>query len=263
MSQGSGKLAGKVALVTGASTTRSIGWGIAKTLALAGADVAVNDAYHLEELKARADDITSLGRKSLAIPADVTDADQVEAMIAKVVAEFGKLDIVISNAGVIRWERLHELTKENVQAILNVNILGNVNVCRAAAVQMIKQQTHGRIVVVSSVQSDIQFPINPIYGASKHAMHAFVGSVALELAPHNITLNHIGPGWVRSPLNDPAPDQQTEVDIVNQRAAVPLGREGHVDEMGAAVRYLVSPSAAYTTGTFIRVDGGLGIGKYI
>ncbi|MEM6429543.1 MAG: SDR family oxidoreductase, partial [Deinococcota bacterium] len=250
------------ALVTGASQTRSIGWGLARTLARAGADVAVNDAYQLDELAARADDITALGRKSLAIPADVTDATQVDAMMAKVIAHFGKLDIVISNAGVIRWERLHELTKDNVRAVLNVNILGNANVCRAAAQQMIKQQTAGRIVVVSSVQSDVQFPINPIYGASKHAMHVFVGSVALELAPHNITLNHIGPGWVRSPLNDSAPDQQTEADIVNQRAAVPLGREGHLEEMGAAVRYLVSADAAYTTGAFIRVDGGLGIGKY-
>ncbi|MEM6431810.1 MAG: SDR family NAD(P)-dependent oxidoreductase, partial [Deinococcota bacterium] len=116
------ELAGQVALVTGASQTRSIGWGIARTLARAGADVAVNDAYHLDELEARADDITALGRKSFAIQADVTDATQVDAMMAKVIAHFGKLDIVISNAGVIRWERLHELTKDNVRAVLNVNI---------------------------------------------------------------------------------------------------------------------------------------------
>lgn len=94
-------------------------------------------------------------------------------------------------------------------------------------------------------------------------MHAFVGSLALELAPHNVTVNHIGPGWVRSPLNDVAPDQQSEADLNAQRAAVPLGRDGKISEMGAAVRYLVSDAAAYTTGAFIRVDGGLGIGKYL
>ena len=130
-------------------------------------------------------------------------------MVAVTAQRLGRLDIVVSNAGVIRWERFPDLTPENVRAILRVNILGNVNVCRAAAKQMIVQGGGGRIIIVSSVQSDVQFPVTPVYGASKHAMHALVGSLALELAPHRVTVNHIGPGWVRSPLNDAAPDQRT------------------------------------------------------
>ena len=256
------RLSGLVALVTGASQTRSIGWGVARTLAEEGADVVVNDAYHPADLEARAHDLQTLGRRSLALQADVTDEGQVDKMVAVTAQRLGRLDIVVSNAGVIRWERFPDLTPENVRAILRVNILGNVNVCRAAAKQMIKQGGGGRIVIVSSVQSDVQFPITPVYGASKHAMHAFVGSLALELAPHHITVNHIGPGWVRSPLNDAAPDQQTPADIEAQRAAVPLHRDGLPEEMGAAVSYLASPHAAYTTGAFIRVDGGLGISKY-
>ena len=256
-------LAGKVALVTGASQPRSIGWGIAKSLAEAGADIVVNDAYHLEDLQARADDLRALSRRSLAVQADVTREAQVNAMVAQTVTDLGRLDIVVSNAGIIRWERFPAITPDNLKAILRVNILGNVNVCRAAAKHMVARGEGGRIVVVSSVQSDVQFPVTPVYGASKHAMHAFVGSVALELAPHNITVNHIGPGWVRSPLNDAAPDQRTPVDLAAQREAVPLGRDGLIEEMGAAVSYFASPQAAYTTGAFLRVDGGLGIGKYL
>ena len=149
-----------------------------------------------------------------------------------------------------------------MRAILRVNILGNVNVCRAAAKEMVKQGGGGRVIIVSSVQSDAQFPVTPVYGASKHAMHILVGSMALELAPHRVTVNHIGPGWVRSPLNDAAPDQRTPADLEAQRDAVPLRRDGLSEEMGAAVSYLASPRAAYTTGAFIRVDGGLGISKY-
>ncbi len=255
-------LDGKVALVTGAARARSIGWGVAETLARAGADVAVNDAYHAGELEARAADIRALGRRSLALQADVGDEAQVNRMIEETAATLGRLDIVVSNAGVIRWEGFGSITRESLRAILRVNILGNANVCRAAAKRMVRQGHGGRVIVVSSVQSDVQFPVTPVYGATKHAMHAFVGAVALELAPHNITVNHIGPGWVRSPLNDAAPDQQTPAGVQAQRDAVPLGRDGQGSEMGAAVRYLASDEAAYTTGAFIRVDGGLGISKY-
>ena len=256
------RLSGLVALVTGASQTRSIGWGIAKTLAEEGADVVVNDAYHPADLQARAHDLRTLGRRSLAFQADVTDEGQVDEMVAATAKGLGRLDVVVSNAGVIRWERFPDLTPENVRAILQVNILGNVNVCRAAAKEMIAQGGGGRVIIVSSVQSDAQFPVTPVYGASKHAMHLLVGAMALELAPHRVTVNHVGPGWVRSPLNDAAPDQQTPADLEAQRDAVPLRRDGLLEEMGAAVSYLASPHAAYTTGAFIRVDGGLGISKY-
>lgn len=255
------RLDGKVALVTGAGHERSIGWGIARELARAGADVAVNDVVS-EGLDARVAELADRGRRGLALVADVADAGAVDGMVADVVAEWGRIDIVVSNAGIIRWESFFDVTPENLRAILRVNVLGNANVCRAAARAMIHRGRGGRIIVTSSVQADVQFPITPVYGASKHAMHAFVGALALELAPHGITVNHIGPGWVRSPLNDVAPDQQSEEGIRAQEAAVPLGRAGSLHEMGSAVRYLASEEAAYTTGAFLRLDGGLGIGPY-
>jgi NAD(P)-dependent dehydrogenase (short-subunit alcohol dehydrogenase family) len=255
-------LAGKVALVTGASDARSIGWGIAKALAEAGADVAVNDVQRPGELEARADDVRRLGRRALAVQADVTRPDAVDAMIAQTVEALGRLDIVVSNAGVIRWEHFLAITPSNLRAVIDVNLKGNVYVCQAAARQMIHQNEGGRVIITSSVQSDMQFPVTPVYGSTKKAMHTFVGVLALELAPFGITVNHLGPGWVRSALNDPAPDQQTEADLRAQRRAVPLHRDGTIDEMGQAALYFASPAAAYTTGAFLRIDGGLGISKY-
>lgn len=256
-------LQNKVALVTGGSNNRSIGWGIAAALAGAGADVALNDlAVHQADLAARVADIERMGRRALAVPADVSRAEQVRGMIDTAIAQLGRLDIVVSNAGVIRWEHFLEITPENLRAIVDVNLKGNLYVCQAAARQMIEQSQGGRIIIVSSVQTYTHFPVTPIYGGTKHAMHIFVGALALELAPHHITVNHIGPGWVRSPLNDPAPDQQTPADIEKQRQGVPLRRAGQLEEMGQAALYFAGDEAAYTTGAFLRVDGGLGIGKY-
>lgn len=256
------RLQGKVALVTGAADSRSIGFGIARALADEGADVVVNDVSRLDELDQRAAELRALGRRSLAVPADVTDPIPAQAMVARTVSELGRLDIVCSNAGIIRWEPFLEITAENLQAIVSVNILGNVNVCRFAARQMMKQGQGGRIIITSSVQSDIQFPITPIYGGTKSAMHIFVGCLALELAEHNITVNHIGPGWVESALNDPSPELQTPEGIENQKRAVPLGhRAGLPYEMGRAAVYFASSDADYVTGAFLRIDGGLALGK--
>ncbi len=255
------RLQGKVALVTGAANDRSIGWGIARALADEGADVVVNDVSQLDALEQRAADLRALGRRALAIPADVTNYQQVNDMIACTAAEMGRLDIVASNAGIIRWEPLLEVTPRNLQAIVNVNLKGNVYVCQAAARQMVAQGHGGRIIITSSVQTDIQFTINPIYGATKYAMHVFVGCLALELAPHHITVNHIGPGWVQSPLNDPTPDLQTAEGVERQRQAIPLKRSGEPYEMGRAAVYFAA-EGDYVTGVGLRVDGGLAIGKY-
>ncbi len=256
------RLTGKVALVTGASDKRSIGWGIVQALAEEGADIAVNDIpAHTEALNERVAELQAAGRRAVAVPADVTQRDAVNAMIPQVVESLGRLDILGSNAGIIRWEPFLEITPRNMRAVLDVNLKGNVNVCQAAAQQMIKQGKGGRIVLTSSVQSDIQFPISPVYGATKSAAHILVGCMALELAPYGITVNHIGPGWVRSALNDPAPGQQTSDEIEAQRLAVPLRRDGLPYEMGRAVVNLAATDGDYITGAYLRIDGGLALGK--
>ncbi len=256
------RLKGKVALVTGAADNRSIGWGIAKALADEGADVVVNDVVMHDRLQARAEALKALGRRSLAVIADVTQPGQVNSMIGQTVSELGRLDIVASNAGIIRWEQFLDITPANLRAVVDVNVKGNTHVCRAAARQMIAQGEGGRIIITSSVQADMHFPVTPVYGGSKHAMHILVGCLALELAPYGITVNHLGPGWVQSALNDPAPGQQTPAQIEQQALAVPLKRDGYIHEMGRAAVYFASSDGDYTTGAFLRIDGGLGIGKF-
>lgn len=258
------RLEGKVALVTGAAHERSIGWGIARALAREGADVIINDIAPLDSGwgDARVNDLAALGRRGVAIHADVTDPSAVDAMFDQTVATFGHVDIVASNAGIARWERFLNITPEILRALVNVNIKGMVNVSRAAAHHMIAQGNGGRIILTSSVQADSHFPITAVYGGTKYAMHTLVGVLALELAPHNITVNHIGPGWVRSPLNDASPEQQTPEGIEAVKRTVPLRRDGWIDEMGRAVVYFASDDGGYTTGTFLRIDGGLGVGKY-
>ena len=131
----------KVALVTGAADERSIGWGIVKALADEGAGVVLNDLARLSEpLEARADQIRSLGQQALAIVADVSQPAQVNKMISEAVDKMGRLDIAVSNAGIIRWEHFLDITPQNLQAIVNVNLKGNMYVCQAAARQMIKQE---------------------------------------------------------------------------------------------------------------------------
>lgn len=255
------RLTGKVALVTGAGDPRSIGRGIARALADEGADVIVND-IRSEWLPSAVEDIRARGVRAAAFAADVSKPDQVDAMFVAAVAELHRIDIVASNAGIIRWEHFLDITPENLRSIVDVNLKGNVYVCRAAARQMIGQGDGGRIIVTSSVQASMHFPITPVYGATKRAMFPFVGTLALELAPYNITVNHIGPGWVQSALNDPQPELQTEEGIEATRQSVPLKRAGLIEEMGRAAVYYASSDGDYVTGTYLRLDGGLGISKY-
>ena len=256
-------LTNKVALITGAAGERSIGWGIAQKLAAEGAHIILNDLpQRTQDLEARTQILEDMGAKAIIAPADITQPGDVTAMINAGVKAFGKLDILCSNAGMIRWESFLDITPSVLQAQVNINIKGNMLVCKAAAEQMIEQGKGGRIIVTSSVQTYFHFPITPVYGGTKHAMHIFVGALALELAPHNITVNHIGPGWVETAMNDASPELITEEDLKNQAAAIPLRRAGLTEEMASAVAYFSSDEAAYTTGAFLPVDGGLSIGKY-
>lgn len=258
----SDRLKGKIALVTGASSDRSIGWGIACALAEEGADIVLNDIAYHDSLLKRKDELEAIGTRSLCVIADVSNPVHVKQMFANIREHFGSIDIVVSNAGVIHWEHFLDITLKNLRTTVDVNLKGAALVCQEAARLMIEEGRGGRIVVVSSVQSDMQFPITPIYGATKKALHNLVGVMALELAQYGITVNHIGPGWVMSALNDLSPELQTLDGIEAQKQVVPLKRDGSIREMGRAVVYFASSDGDYCTGSFLRIDGGLGIGKY-
>ena len=256
------RLQGKVALITGAAGNRSIGRGIAQALADEGAHVVVNDIAKPDRLEARVAELEATGVKALAVAADVTRRDEVERMFDETIKRFGRLDIIVNNAGVVTWEPFLEITPRSVEFMLGVNLKGAFNVCQAGARRLIEQHRGGRIVITSSVHAHMPFETMAIYGATKHALQTFTNALAIELAPHNITVNHIGPGWVRSAINDPSPALVTEADLKATLRMIPLGRPAKPYELGRAVVYYASEDGDYVTGTYLRVDGGLVISKY-
>lgn len=232
-------------------------------LAERGADVAINDVAHEHEGSERVTEVEALGRRSAFLPADVTDPEECERLVAETVRRLGRLDIFCANAGAALWQELHQVTPEAFDQIFAVNLHGCFFGCRAAAAQFRRQGGGGRIIVTSSINAVVPHPRLGVYGASKHAVAHLVGVMAREWATDDITVNHVGPGWVDSHINDPSPDFATEELRSAARASVPLGhRPTEPREIGEAVAYFASRGAGHTSGAFLRVDGGLAIGKY-
>ncbi|MBV9000164.1 MAG: SDR family oxidoreductase [Solirubrobacterales bacterium] len=258
-----GELTGAVALVTGAAGERSIGRGIALALADRGADVAINDIAHDDEARERLAEIEAVGRRSVFVRADVSDPLECQRMVADTVKELGRLDIFCANAGVADWQELTDVTRDAFEQIVGVNLHGCFFGCQAAAAQMRRQGAGGRIIVTSSVNSVMPHRKLGVYGATKHAVAHLVSVMAREWAADGITVNHVGPGWVDSRINDPSPDFATDELRAAARASIPLGhRPTQPREIGDAVAYFAGRGAGHTTGAFLRVDGGLVIGKY-
>jgi NAD(P)-dependent dehydrogenase (short-subunit alcohol dehydrogenase family) len=256
-------LAGRVALVTGAAGDRSIGAGIVRVLARHGADVVVNDLVADDAGRRRVGEVESLGRRAALIAADVRDPAEVDRLVSETVERMGRVDIVAANAGVAGWQAVADLDAELWQRVISVNLDGCLNTCRSAARQMRAQGSGGRIIVTSSVHAQMPFAGMSVYGGTKQAIGHLVGVLARELARDRITVNHIGPGWVASAINDASPEFATEAARNEVRRLIPLEhRPGEPDEMGEAVAYLASDGAAYVTGAYLRVDGGFTIGPY-
>jgi NAD(P)-dependent dehydrogenase (short-subunit alcohol dehydrogenase family) len=253
-----GRLDGNVALVTGAAHERGIGRGIVRELAAEGARVAVNDAVYEEMGEELAREVG--GRF---YQADVSDRARVDELVERVEAELGPLDVVASNAGVADWQPFVEITEASFDRIVGVNLTGAFNVGQAAARAMVARGRGGRIVFTSSVHVQMPFPTMAVYGATKQGVRALCEAMAIELAPYGITVNHIGPGWVLSALNDPSPVLQDEQELRSSLAQIPLGgRPADPREMGRAVVYFASSDGDYVTGEYLRVDGGFVVGKF-
>jgi L-rhamnose 1-dehydrogenase len=256
-------LAGKVALITGAGSYSGIGRGIALVLAEHGADIAINDNAHTEAIPERLAELEALGHRALFVKADVSDSLQVDAMIAEVVRKYGHLDIYVSNAGVQVWQDFVEVTPDAWREITGVNLHGCFYGCQAAAARMRDQGHGGSIVVISSVHVEMPFASMGVYGATKQGIGLLVGVMAREWARDRITVNHIGPGWVDSEINRASPSLRNAEDRRATMRSIPLEhRPASPREIGEAVAFLVGEHARYITGAFLRIDGGLCVGKY-
>jgi glucose 1-dehydrogenase len=247
------RLQNKVAIVTGSSS--GIGQAIAVRLAREGAAVVVDHAGDSDLPVETQRQIAAVGGKSIAVAADVSKPDQVQRLIAQTVAAFGRLDIVVNNAGIEKKAAFVDYPVEELQKILAVNLVGPFLVSQAAARQMIRQGQGGRLINISSVHEDLPMPTNAAYCASKGGLRMLARTIAVELAPDRITVNNIGPGAVFTPI-----DADIEKDPALERALlaeIPLHRWGRPEEVAGLAAFLASDEAAYITGSTYFIDGGM------
>jgi 3-oxoacyl-[acyl-carrier protein] reductase len=241
------QLEGKIALITGGS--RGIGAAIAKRLAQDGADVAITYTKGADAAASVVKEIQRVGRKAIAIQADAADADAVEAAVEKTVATFGRLDVLVNNAGTAVPKTFEETTLEEMDRVLDINVRG-VFVATQAALKHMKKG--GRIISIGScVGERTMTPGLVAYSATKGAVKMFTQGLSREVGNRGITVNNVQPGPIDTDLNPAAGDW-----AVPQLANTALNRYGHVDEVAALVAFVASPEAAYITGTNLTVDGG-------
>src|SRR5262245_53906897 len=241
-------LSGKVALVTGAS--RGIGRAIATRLAEQGAMVvAAARADHAEGV---ADELRAAGWRAEALGLDVTDAAAVEAVPGAIVTRHGRLDIVVSNAGITRDQLLMRMKRADWDAVIATNLTATFMLAQAAMRPMLKQHS-GRIIAVSSVVGQMGNAGQTNYAASKAGLIGFAKALAREVASRGITVNVIAPGMIDTDMTR-AVNERAQVDW---SAQIPLGRLGSVDDVAAAACYLASDEAAYITGHVLAVNGGM------
>jgi meso-butanediol dehydrogenase / (S,S)-butanediol dehydrogenase / diacetyl reductase len=258
--EGPGELAGQVALVTGAG--QGIGRATALALGRAGADLAVND-LHSDTADRVAGEVRALGRKALAVPADMAAVPEIERMIARVTESLGRLDVLVNNAGLIRATPFGQVTERDWDETFAVDARGLFFCMQAAAPVMIRQGV-GAIVNVSSIAGRGSASLSPPYAASKTAVISLTQQAARALARHGVRVNAVCPGVVDTEFNWRLDDligvrQQglAPGDFMKQRlATVPLGRLAEPDDIARVIVFLVSPAGSYMTGQAVTVDGG-------
>ena len=246
-------LEGKIALVTGAAS--GIGKSIAVELARQGAGVVVN--YHSDKDPGQpvVDEITAAGGKAVTIQADVSNSDDINRMFQQAVEKFGKVDVLVNNAGIEHQTPFLEKSEQEWDHTLAVDLKGPFLCTQAAARDMVRRKERGTIISISSVHEDLPFPGYVDYCAAKGGLRMMCRDLALELAPYNINIVNVAPGAVATPINE------ATLDSPEKKAAllkeIPLGRVCSPEEIAKLVAYLATDDASYITGTTVVMDGGL------
>jgi 3-oxoacyl-[acyl-carrier protein] reductase len=241
------KLEGKTALITGGS--RGIGAAIAKRLAADGANVAITYTKGADVAASVVNEIEREGRKAIAIQADAADADAVKAAVEKAFATFGRLDVLVNNAGTAIPKPFEEATLEEMDRVLDINVRGVLVATQAALKHM---KSGGRIIMIgSSVGEHVVAPGLVPYSATKGAVKMFTQGLSREVGSRGITVNNVQPGPIDTDLNPAAGDW-----AVPQKAATALDRYGRADEVAALVAFVAGPESSYITGANLTVDGG-------
>lgn len=243
-------LTNKTAVVTGAS--RGIGRSIAIDLAKKGANVVVN--YSGNEAKANevVDEIKALGQQAFAVKADVSNAEEVQALMKQAVDTFGSIDILVNNAGITKDNLLMRMKENEWDDVININLKGVFNCTKAVTRQMMKQRS-GRIINVASVVGVCGNPGQANYVAAKAGVIGLTKTTAKELASRHITVNAVAPGFISTDMTDKL-DENVQTEMLKQ---IPLARFGAPEDISYVVVFLASEGAGYITGQTIQVDGGM------
>ena len=247
------KLSGKVALVTGSS--QGIGAAIAVRLAEEGADIVVNYHSHPGEADAVTAQIASLGRRAVAIGADLGAVASVNKLISDGVAALGRIDILVNNAGVEKNAPFWDVTEHDYDFVLNTNLKGPFFATQAFVKHLQGRKAPGKIINISSVHEDLPFPHFTAYCASKGGLKMMTRNLSIELAPLGITINNIAPGAIETPINKALLNDPAKLSAL--LANIPLNRLGKPADVSSAVAFLASSDADYITGTTLVIDGGL------
>ncbi|OPX32796.1 MAG: hypothetical protein B1H40_01605 [Candidatus Latescibacteria bacterium 4484_181] len=242
-------LENKIAIVTGAG--QGIGQAIAVRLAQEGAEVVISD-INLQSAEQTASRIRQMGRKSLALKADVANFEDVQAMVEKSTQEFGRVDILVNNAGVTKDNLLVRMTQQQWDWVISVNLKGAFN-CTKAVVPLMMRNRYGRIINIASVIGLVGNTGQANYAASKAGIIGLTKSAAKELASRGITVNAVAPGYIQTEMTERLPEQAKEAFL----KTVPLQRVGLPQDVAGVVAFLASEDASYITGQVINIDGGM------
>jgi glucose 1-dehydrogenase len=246
-------LKGKVAIVTGGNS--GIGLAIVIELAKQGANVVIDYVVHPEATEALSKQVISMGDQAIGVQADVSKVEELQKLIDAAVVNFGRVDIMVNNAGVETRTSVLDTTEEQYERVLAINLKSAFFGTQIAALQMIKQGSGGRIINITSVHEDWPMPGNTAYCLSKGGMRMLTRTAGLELAPHNILVVGVGPGAVATPINQATMHDAALLSKLN--AAIPLGRMARPEEIASVVAFLAGSGASYLTATTIFADGGI------
>ena len=248
-----GRLAGKVAVVTGSGS--GIGQSIAERLAQEGANLVVDYRDHPEQAQDTVDKIHAAGGQAIMVRADVTSLSDSDNLVSQAWQQLGSCDILVNNAGVEKGSAFVDVTEADYDFVMNVNLKGAFFLTQAFVKRLTAVKKPGRVINISSVHEDMVFPHFATYCASKGGMRMLMRDLAVELGPQGITVNNIAPGAIATPIN--AKLLATPALLQPLLNNIPLGRMGKPEEVAGLAAYLASDEAAYVTGSTYVIDGGL------
>jgi glucose 1-dehydrogenase len=246
-------LEGKVAIVTGGNS--GIGRAIALALAHEGANITIDYVVHPEATEELERQIIALGERAIGVLADVSKVGDLQMLVDQTVTAFGRVDIMVNNAGIETRTALLDTTEEQYDKVMAVNLKSAFFGSQIAARQMLKQGGGGRIINISSVHEDWPMPGNTAYCLSKGGMRMLTRTAGVELAKQNILMIGVGPGAVETPINQSTLQDPAKLNALD--AAIPQGRLAKPDEIARVVAFLAGDGASYMTATTVFVDGGL------